>query len=535
MAKEKENFFIGIGGTGSRVAEALIFLSAAGFGPERLSIIIVDPDRGNGNLERTQKLIMNYSRCQQALTTLRKEREGFRRFGTEIRIEDPERLVWTVFDKETALRAETTTLESILSYQNLREQDPAVADLVDLLYTPEELKMVLTEGFRGHPSIGAAVMAQSPERDSAFKTLWDAIRAEHAANDIGVFLVGSVFGGTGAAGVPTFASEAVIKGAEGATLGDKKNKVVLGGALVLPYFSFKVDESAEHKEKDKTFMTSDRFAQATKAALSYYASEDKLAFDELFMIGDSLSQDVGKFATGKGDQRNKPHYIEVVTALAALDFFRANETRKAQDEIPKKVFISQRAESNRVEWDSFPVTRDTRESSRLRKTFREKLISMTVFSYSMASYGAAMLDLPAENTEVKSALWLREGFKKNDGPRMEANRETLKGFEAFAGLYLQWLADMCSIDEETVRLFNSSHLTASKLKNWREDERAIGSLVSTKGLRQLTIGEYQKNFLGSEANLADLKKFAATSAAERFVYLFSTAADSFTVDNYGGM
>ncbi|HQN07562.1 MAG TPA: hypothetical protein PLL76_09100 [Thermoanaerobaculia bacterium] len=536
MAKGKDNFFIGIGGTGSRVAEALVFLSAAGFGPERLSIIIVDPDRGNGNLDRTQKLIMSYSRCFAALADVRRERAQLRRFGTEIRIEDPERLVWTVFDKETALRPETTTLESILALRSLRQREPAVADLVELLYSPEELGMVLTEGFRGHPSIGAAVMAQTPEKDSAFKPLWDAIKEEHSANDIGVFLVGSVFGGTGAAGVPTFASEGVLKAAEGAALGGGKNKVVLGGALVLPYFSFKVDEGGERREKDKTFMTADRFAQATKAALAYYASEDKLAFDEFFLVGDSLAQDVGKFATGKGDQKNLPHYIEVVTALAALDFFRANERRKPDDVVPQKVFLSQRADRAKVEWDSFPVTREVAESTRLRKDFRERLISMTVFAYSLASYGNAVVqELGASDPEVASATWLRDGFEKNDGPRTPANRERLKEFTDFAVTYLQWLADMCLVDEATVRLFNPVHLTADKLRDWQKDKKAIGSLVSTRGVRQLDIGTYRKDFLEAATNLNDLKKFTAVSGAGRCLYLFSAAADAFTVSNYGGM
>lgn len=528
----KENFFIGIGGTGSRVAEALIFLSAAGFGPERLSIIIVDPDRGNGNLDRTTALIARYGRCRKEVTRLRKEKSDFCLFGTDLKVEDPERVVWTVFDKQVARRAETTTLESIFSFQNLCEQDRSAADLVELLYTPEELGMILTEGFRGHPSIGAAVMAQPPESDSAFKPLWESIRADRPANDIGVFLVGSVFGGTGAAGMPTFASEEVIKKADGAVVAGG-NKVTLGGALVLPYFSFKVDEGAEKRET--TFMTPDKFAQATRAALTYYASEDKLAFDELFLVGDSLGQEVGKFSTGKGDQRNNPHYIEVVTALAALDFFRANGTRKPEDQIQQKVFISQRSGEKVVEWDSFPVTRDTSRSSVLRKEFREKLIAMTVFSYSVASYGAKVLDSgQSKEPTYQSPYWLKEGFKSKDGPRDNDNPEILENFRAFAGLHLQWLADMCSVDEQTTRLFNSSHFTEDKLRDWQKDETAIGSLVSTKQLKGLTIGDYQKDFLNNTEYVTEMKHLAAVSAAEKFVFLFSRAAEKFTGKNYGG-
>ena len=42
-------FFIGIGGTGAKCAEALIHLCAAGLGPDRCSIMLVDQDEPNGN------------------------------------------------------------------------------------------------------------------------------------------------------------------------------------------------------------------------------------------------------------------------------------------------------------------------------------------------------------------------------------------------------------------------------------------------------------------------------------------------------
>ena len=37
MAK---NFLVGIGGSGARVAEAAVFLCAAGFGPEKLNLFL---------------------------------------------------------------------------------------------------------------------------------------------------------------------------------------------------------------------------------------------------------------------------------------------------------------------------------------------------------------------------------------------------------------------------------------------------------------------------------------------------------------
>ena len=62
-----KNYLIGIGGTGARVIEAAVNLCAAGFGPDELSIFLIDPDAGNGNLTRTKNLITNYIKCRKQL------------------------------------------------------------------------------------------------------------------------------------------------------------------------------------------------------------------------------------------------------------------------------------------------------------------------------------------------------------------------------------------------------------------------------------------------------------------------------------
>ena len=53
-------YVFAIGGTGARCLESLVHLCAMGIGPTRLHPILVDPDIGNGNLNRTIKLINLY-------------------------------------------------------------------------------------------------------------------------------------------------------------------------------------------------------------------------------------------------------------------------------------------------------------------------------------------------------------------------------------------------------------------------------------------------------------------------------------------
>ena len=54
--------FVSIGGTGAKIMEALTHLCIAGTlpGDERLFIAAIDPDVGNGNLERTSTALNNF-------------------------------------------------------------------------------------------------------------------------------------------------------------------------------------------------------------------------------------------------------------------------------------------------------------------------------------------------------------------------------------------------------------------------------------------------------------------------------------------
>ena len=55
-------YFISIGGSGAKVMESLTHLCNAGVMPnrEKLNVLAIDPDVGNGNLERTSAALNNY-------------------------------------------------------------------------------------------------------------------------------------------------------------------------------------------------------------------------------------------------------------------------------------------------------------------------------------------------------------------------------------------------------------------------------------------------------------------------------------------
>jgi hypothetical protein len=49
-----KNFLIGIGGTGAKCIEHLVYSCAAGLGPEQMWTGIIDQDEANGNVSRTK-------------------------------------------------------------------------------------------------------------------------------------------------------------------------------------------------------------------------------------------------------------------------------------------------------------------------------------------------------------------------------------------------------------------------------------------------------------------------------------------------
>ena len=61
-------YVIAIGGTGAKFAESVAHLAAAGFyskgnHSEKIEILFVDPDKGNGNLKASDGAVKIYKKC----------------------------------------------------------------------------------------------------------------------------------------------------------------------------------------------------------------------------------------------------------------------------------------------------------------------------------------------------------------------------------------------------------------------------------------------------------------------------------------
>ncbi len=512
------NYYIGIGGTGARLAEALVHLCAAGLGPEKLHLFLVDPDQANGNLARTLELIDLYQKCH----------EGYRNKGSmnhqlfRTKIVTPPSAVWAIFDREDMKLSEYVNLD------NLSQGHPAYAEFIRLLFTEQELETQLDEGFRGHPSIGAVTMANIPEDKEPWKTFWEDIETCQERHQARVFLAGSIFGGTGAAGIPTFGAEDVIKFNRKADYKDGTSKVQLGAALVLPYFRFDIDPDAD--EKEPMFVTAADFPIATKAALQFY-SEKKLAFDDMYFVGDSLSQNVGSFSAGSKTQRNAPHYAEIAGALAARDFFA--QPRRDELHSETNYYIAAR-EAPTVDWDALPSTREPGKVPTEREVIKRRLATTTAFFHTLGTYGQSILE--ASPKSIKDAWYKRNfGNRRDPDPRDPSSRAVVDDVTKYGQTFLAWITAIGEADQ--VELVDGTHIVSTgdgdagesdaiELKDPQLHENSLGAFLQS-------VKSAGRTFAGFRTDIDKVEmKDKSLSASDRYLNIFHRAAGTFCQTNY---
>jgi hypothetical protein len=420
-------YVIGIGGTGAKCIEALTHLCATGLMPDgQLYALFVDPDKANGSLERAQITLQQYVNCLQlqlGATDLLK---------TTIVRAKPD--VWTPFGEETQ-----PSLNNLFQYNSLKVTNQAAAHLFDALYSRAEKETTLEKGFRGHPSIGAAVMAKTVQLEEVepWRTFLNNIK-----NDVGagtgakIFLFGSIFGGTGASGFPTIARliRDVLK-----TIGQANAR--LGGALVLPYFSFIPDASNQLKASSENFLMN------TQAALKYYYQQDNTnIYDAVYLCGDESLSPV-TFSIGAKTQRNEPHFIELYAALAAIDFFFKQE--------PQGYYMlarhdkNQNDQKNKLEWYDLPHDKGS-------DTVKQKIGQFVRFAFAYLSAYLPMLDEIRTNGKGYRAPWFIDSFERKNIPISDnATQTSLAYVKAYCESFLLWIANVQnSAKDEHINLVN---------------------------------------------------------------------------------
>lgn len=294
-------YIFGIGGTGSRVIRSLTMLLAAGVEcNDTIVPIIIDRDLANADLNRTSNLIDDYiSVSKKAPRPSEINKNRF--FSTPIEL----------LDNRLLLKLDDNT-EVFSDYIKQSDMSEANKALVNMLFAEKTLGLNMTVGFQGNPNIGSVVLDQFDDAEIFQKF------AEDFNDGDKIFIVSSIFGGTGASGFPLLLKNLNSSKPEMDNWGYVKNAPI-GAISVMPYFN--VSNQKSDKNKD-SLVDSDTFIDKTKAALSYYQSLDK-QLDTLYYIADR-ERTTYKHSKGGADQANDAHFVELASALAILDF--ANHT-----------------------------------------------------------------------------------------------------------------------------------------------------------------------------------------------------------------
>lgn len=505
------HYYIGVGGTGARVAEALIHLCAAGLGPDELFLMLIDPDAGNGNLSRTTELIKKYQDIQKQIGTRADDVKVFR---TKIVTPTPE--VWNIFDQQNQ------TLSSFIGLNTLEATAPALKHFAELLFTEEDLLERLNEGFRGRPAIGAVVMAQPNPDVPPWSDFWAEIANVNRAEEAKVFVVGSIFGGTGAAGIPTLGASAVIRDRAALDAEKQKSKIYLGSCLVLPYFTF--DQNIPVEEKTRLFIKPEDFPLATSSALYYYLTKE-LSYDEMYLVGDSGSEVVGSFAAGAGAQKNRAHYVELAAGLSALDFFQHGQATPTRD---KQFFITARDGSG-IDWDGLPAARHTHLVSDVQATVRYRLTSTAMFFYALSAYGRETLATLTRDPGAVPPVWFKDQFKFRGGaddqrldPRSAPQGEAIRRVEEFGERFLLWLKDIVADRHVSLLKIGAVLDDDGQIRPWKT--APIGQFVAGAS-QDVPFDRFVNDCLNEETFV---RGNAGEVAADRYLNLFSLAANRFT-------
>ena len=308
-------YVFGIGGSGERVVKSLVMMLASGMnvGAQRIIPVFIDNDVKSKAFTECCDLIKYYNATP--------ERDRKTGAHTLYGIHNPDPATWgSFFHTQIAEPIVLNTsgdgigsLKNVIGYVPSNNPahskfDKAIEEEIDLLFTKDDLDMPLSVGFVGNPNIGSIVLNSLSLKDEEF----DSIKRTITSQD-GVIAVGSLFGGTGAAGLPLIIN--TFKNLDGG------RRPVIGGVAVLPYFTTdgQIRDNLQ-LDSSKWDVSSDAFLTKTRAALMYYDEHMRLGYDYMYYVGDSEYSDIYEHFRGGEKQKNPYHIIEVMSALSIIDF-----------------------------------------------------------------------------------------------------------------------------------------------------------------------------------------------------------------------
>jgi hypothetical protein len=409
-----KNFVLAFGGSGVRCVEALSYLCAARCIREPVHILIVDPDAANGNVDDVKSQLQRYHAIQQHVRPGSAETGAF--FSTPLNGSfGAESFLWQYPNQNQAFG-------TLIEYS---AQRPEHQQLLDLLYDEDDLGMSFEKGYVGRAHIGsldllgtlqqAAKVAAAGEEEAAagddpLRIFFRALRsAAQGGGGARLLVYGSIFGGTGASGLPT------VPPLVRTELARVQDKIEIACVQLAPYFSFPPGAS----ERDPN---SELHQLATQAALYHYAFTET-GYQRVYLLGAPDRKETNPTNRPGGiAQRNNAHYVELGAGLAAAHFFGSVEPRPANTQVYA-------CGASEVTWDLLPHAEQVR--------MRERLVSFTTFCM---LHGHFLSD-DLRQGRHEGAKWTYD-LQKQTRQKLGGQESELEHLRNFSLRYLDWSRDV---------------------------------------------------------------------------------------------
>ena len=315
-------YVIAIGGTGNKILESIVYAACAdafytfdGEPLAKLDMLSVDVDVACGNTTRAKRAAEYYEEVRSVFDASPYQRRGFH---TQVCVDR-----WSMNLSKRAASVQQ------MSRGSSRDQL-----LARTLFSETEAQLEYSEGFRGHPDLGVLFFAEmlGGLEDARREGLPDELnvlidrmdRDIEKGEDVRLILCGSIFGGTGASGIPAISKYFHTRYAQ------KREHFIMGSVLMLPYYSVPAADVDETKE---IAVSSDEFLDKARTALQYYGMERMIrssdtdpngVYDAVYLLGLPPEYFVSThiYSTGSQSQENDAHMLEWLASRCISQFMR---------------------------------------------------------------------------------------------------------------------------------------------------------------------------------------------------------------------
>ena len=469
-----------IGGTGARVMKSLAMLLTTGMeiNTDEIIPIFIDPDASAADLTRTISFLREYKYMNGQLSFTSDMKNRF--FKTKISEGIP----------NYRLELSNIRNDRFRKYMGFDSLDIANQALAYMLFSEKNLDSDMEVGFKGNPNIESVVLNQFAQSD-AFIEFTNSFRSGDR-----IFIVSSIFGGTGASGFPL-----LLKNLRGINMnlpnaGSIKDAAI-GAITVLPYFNLAQSQDGTNDIDSSTFISK------AKAALEYYDKNisGNNSLNAFYYIADDI-YDMYEYSEGGTTQKNKAHIIELLAALAIVDFCSMdnNMLQCSQGKALNPIYKEFGAASNDEDMIFSSFYDDTRD------IVQRPMTEFTLFCKFLNEHLSSS----------KSHPWAK-GKRPFDGNFF--NGHFFKShLMKVVNDYWQWLSEMAS----NHRGFSPFHL--------EEMNKDVFGFV--KGVKSGKVMNYRSNYNLFDYCLCDIEPKVSNnlSAEERFIELFYRTVNKLVTD-----